>query len=149
MSQNILRNLTNVQTEGVGMFLESNMTVEKWLTLAEKDWESAWGGINSWDLEHLYHDDGWYRIYKTIIPKNPSLIRNVSTYVHFLSQPYGRPFCELENEWGGVKRRRISDQQYNELCEMAGDAYTQWQNEPIEKARRIKQAQEQFLAMVS
>lgn len=133
MSQNILRNLTSVQTEGVGTFLESNMTVEKWITLAEKDWESAVSAMNSWEFDHLDTDDGWYRLYKVIISKSPEQIRHVQAVINVARFP-------IRDE-----RRRLSDQQYNELCELAGDAYTQWKNEPIEKARRIKQAQEQFL----
>jgi hypothetical protein len=83
---------------------------------------------SSYDFDSLRNDNGWYKLYKIIISQDPKKIRHVP--LHRIST-------------------RLTEEQYAELCQLAGDDFTNWKNEHIvEKDKRIKQtkqATEEFL----
>lgn len=112
----------------------SKMTLENWIALAEKEWGSAFIALQSFDFASLYENDGWYKLYKIIISKSPTHIQ------------YIPPNVTRDN------KMRLTPSQYNELCDLAGDAYTSWGTSlNIEKERKelnIKNALEEFMEAI-
>ena len=127
--------LFNIDKKKTYKFLEKEMTNEKWIKFAKIDCVNAFEIIRIQDRDScLYDNNGWYKVYKVIISKYPSLIKHIKT---------------IDCAPRGHFHRRLTDQQYNELCELAGNVYTEFKNEPIEKKRKFEEEKKNFLTMLN
>jgi phage terminase large subunit-like protein len=104
-------------------FLNETMSTEDWLTLgrSEREAESLITAVESWDIACLECDDGYYKVYKLIIERKPSYIQH-------------------------VRKDRVTGDQYEKLCKLAGDEYVRWQVEPARIKAEAAKAKAEWMA---
>jgi hypothetical protein len=81
-----------------------SISLDDYIKLCENEPLAVWGCIQTFDMDQLYHDDGWYKIYKSIITKHPENIIHVTKTFGVVNEP---------------KKHRLTQSQYDELCDIA------------------------------
>jgi len=81
----------------------NTLSSDEWVAISRDEPDSVWTCIQSFDLNNLYNNDGWYRVYKVILTNDPSKIKHIQPIIRFLHDE---------------SKSRLTSEQYDDLCKM-------------------------------
>lgn len=113
--------------------LLNNLSVENWIDIAQNEHELVWTCIQSFNFEKLYTNDGWYKLYKVLLAKNPLRMKHVQKINHFTNGGY---------------ETRLTNEQYDELCNMSNYDLTREQNRKRNEEKLLAEQIKHFLEVL-
>jgi hypothetical protein len=84
----------------------NTLSSDEWVAISRDEPDVVWTCVQSFDLNNLYNNDGWYRVYKIILTYNPSYIKHIQPTIKFLHGLHGE------------FKTRLTTEQYDDLCQM-------------------------------